>query len=358
MMLQERLHRGKENDSPSSRTRSRVQKATSLTDDTEKQRRASTNKRSRSSCDLRNDCRETDAAPLKRASSDLDNVTLQTPPSRLRSSNIEIKLKTTENTQKHAYANTVCPSPAPTIPNDILARLSARREAVASRRRQRQATPSNTPTRARYNSRQSRLQDPTWSALVKKKKTRSPRTGSSGVSKFEMDSVPEQNCPLSLLLIEIEPPTGVVRFRMTKTSEIETLKAKVNDSFKFITEALPHATKKMEQGTSGLLFQALLRNSCKSDDASTSSAIKMYASREDRAAGQCLDLTKLGGDAEMLSHRALELIELLRIKIEDDGDLGQAAKTLRDIRNFFTKVAENCQQKGGISESELLASFR
>jgi hypothetical protein len=46
-----------------------------------------------------------------------------------------------------------------------------------------------------------------------------------------------------------------------------------------------------------------------------------------------------------------------RIKIEDDGDLGQASKTLRDISSFFEKLRAACR-KQGITEADGLKKLR
>lgn len=58
----------------------------------------------------------------------------------------------------------------------------------------------------------------------------------------------------------------------------------------------------------------------------------MYATRDDRAGGSTIDLTQLGGQGKEFSRRASELCELLRIKLEDDGDLAQV------IINFFQRT--------------------
>ena len=61
--------------------------------------------------------------------------------------------------------------------------------------------------------------------------------------------------------------------------------------------------------------------------------------------------------ANALASKAKTLIEMLRIKIEDDGDLGQASKTLRDISSFFEKLRAACR-KQGITEADGLKKLR
>ena len=141
---------------------------------------------------------------------------------------------------------------------------------------------------------------------------------------------------LRQLLVELEPPCGVLRVRVETEAEIEAARGAVRDGLVLLKRGLPAAAAELGEGTLGRSFQALLAASASSAGAAGE---VMYAQREDRAAGAQLPLEQLGHErCATLAARVAALVALLRIKLEDDGDLAQAAKTLRDCANFFDRA--------------------
>lgn len=158
---------------------------------------------------------------------------------------------------------------------------------------------------------------------------------------------------LCSLLLEIEPPTGVLRIPLKRAEEVEEARARVADGMRLINEDLRAAATAIGQPTIGPLFQALLCRHASIDGPSGA----MYASRDDRAGGAELDLSAIADTIEPLSRRCVAVVQLLRIKLEDDGDLHQASKTLRDISNFFEQMDEACTA-GGLPPADALAQMR
>ena len=152
---------------------------------------------------------------------------------------------------------------------------------------------------------------------------------------------------LKQLLLEIEPPFGVLRPSLEPEANFEAAKGWVADSVKLLAVDLPAAAAAVGLGpTLGLTFQALLRRAAL-ECVSAAGDGTMYADRDDRAAGAAVELELVPGGAagaSALAIRCSKLVELLRIKLEDDGDLGQASKTLRDCTQFFGKLAEKAAQ--------------
>lgn len=152
---------------------------------------------------------------------------------------------------------------------------------------------------------------------------------------------------LKQLLLEIEPPFGVLRPKLEPESNFEAAKVWVADSVRLLSVDLPAAADAVGLGpTVGLTFQALLKRASAESVAATGDGT-MYADRDDRAAGAAVDLDLVPGGAagaSALAVRSSKLVELLRIKLEDDGDLGQASKTLRDCTQFFDKLKEKSVQ--------------
>lgn len=199
----------------------------------------------------------------------------------------------------------------------------------------------------------------TWSGLRPKKKIVSGRVTGRSFARSKMGGSPAPPKPmlvlpdpeprdpkmaeLSSLLTEIEPPCGVLRVPLTTATEIERGKSLVYDSLELISSELPSASEALGQTTLGSTFQALLARGASSANISAelSSSTKMYASRDDRTAGLSLPLELLETSRiESLASRSIAVVGLLRIKIEDDGDLDQARKTLRDCDAFFKKLEE------------------
>jgi hypothetical protein len=90
----------------------------------------------------------------------------------------------------------------------------------------------------------------------------------------------------------------------------------------------------------------------------------MYVGRDDTAAGakgKAAQLTKLPGgaaEAKALAARALKLAALLRIKIEDDGDIQTAEEALDNCQAFFADLQRVSQALGHSSAFAALALLR
>ena len=203
----------------------------------------------------------------------------------------------------------------------------------------------------------------------------------------ESDSVRSGLAELAAVLIEIELPTGVMRLPLDSDPEIAAARTNVDVCRDFITSELPAATRDVGETVAGPTFQALLEHGCWDLDQavdsggsvvaaaaavgdgdgagarqknSSTSSLQMYVVREDRAVGASINLLEIPGGApraDKLASKAKMLVEMLRIKIEDDGDLGQASKTLRDIASFFEKLTAACR-KQGITEADGLKKLR
>eukprot|EP00811_Abedinium_folium_P006102 NODE_15616_length_1040_cov_7.703176.p2 GENE.NODE_15616_length_1040_cov_7.703176~~NODE_15616_length_1040_cov_7.703176.p2 ORF type:complete len:126 (-),score=32.59 NODE_15616_length_1040_cov_7.703176:37-414(-) len=107
----------------------------------------------------------------------------------------------------------------------------------------------------------------------------------------------------------------------------------------FLDVELPSAAQALGYEVCGPVFQAMLARSIKSNlghslrpgsDRSCSVGVKSLCPDE---------VARLIAGAE-------ELCALLRIKIEDDGDLGIARRSLLDGREFFTNLAACARRKG------------
>ena len=228
---------------------------------------------------------------------------------------------------------------------------------------------------------------PTWSGL--KPRSRLKQGGLGGAGKrhnshgrdsptaarpVDGESARSGLAALAPVLIEIEMPTGVMRLPLDSDPEIAAARANVDVCRDFVANELPAAAKDVGEKVAGPTFQALLVHAYRDQavdraepgmmagDGATARQKKcsMYAVREDRAAGASIDLLGIPGGAsraDALASKAKMLIEMLRIKIEDDGDLGQASKTLRDITSFFEKLGTACR-KQGITEADGLKKLR
>eukprot|EP00035_Acanthoeca_spectabilis_P011414 m.201121 g.201121 ORF g.201121 m.201121 type:complete len:449 (-) comp15342_c0_seq2:4013-5359(-) len=258
-------------------------------------------------------------------------------------------------------ATTPTRSPSRTLfQSPVIARIEARRRAASARKAMR-----GTPGSARKTSRVDQMKaagnlERTWSGLRPRQRT--SRVGCPAPVSEEEVTIPEPprfDCGnpllngLCSLLLEIEPPTGVLRIPLKRAEEVEEARARVTDGTRLINEDLRAAATAIGQPTIGPLFQALLCRHASIDGPSGA----MYASRDDRAGGAELDLSAIADTIEPLSRRCVAVVQLLRIKLEDDGDLHQASKTLRDISNFFEQMDEACTA-GGLPPADALAQMR
>eukprot|EP00041_Stephanoeca_diplocostata_P017594 m.357887 g.357887 ORF g.357887 m.357887 type:complete len:452 (+) comp20757_c0_seq3:245-1600(+) len=236
-----------------------------------------------------------------------------------------------------------------------------------------------------------RTRSPTWSGLKKHSRTRHrPHTdnvsGASPIPRPQLSfSLPEDvHTELSLLLVEIEPPIGVLRIPLISEDDISAAKERVRDGADLVDTDLPVAAARLGRDKIGLLFQALLARGSQLDaghpaedpahvsahavregqeepgcstDPTAAAGPTMYAARDDRTAGEGLALDRIADVAVSLATRSARLVQLLRIKIEDDGDLKQASKTLRDIGQFFNRLDVLCAASS-VSVQQALAEMR
>eukprot|EP00039_Didymoeca_costata_P032814 m.39453 g.39453 ORF g.39453 m.39453 type:complete len:280 (+) comp9555_c0_seq4:113-952(+) len=210
---------------------------------------------------------------------------------------------------------------------------------------------------------------PTWSGLKKPAQSKRQRTSNySRPSKLppwespkEKQIQPTEWEKLARVLVEIEPPYGVIRLPFNTMKDIENIRVCVNSCITLINIDLPKTCEQLQIKSRGLVFQALLKEAakeCKKEDQKTDGAL--YIDREDRSAGEAIDLHKLRNSKVVvadMTKKTTELIKLLRIKIEDDGDLQQAGKTLRDCSQFFDKLRE-LATADGVSIMEGLEKLR
>jgi hypothetical protein len=145
---------------------------------------------------------------------------------------------------------------------------------------------------------------------------------------------PKQPSPLDALkplLLEIEPPFGVLRPQLVPEMSFNAVQRWVEDSLQLLQTDLPTAARALGMSTCGLTFQACLKRASAEGSATLTTGGAMYADRDDRAAGATIDLDQMDGGAAAasdLSARCSKLVGLLRIKLEDDGDLGQVRALL------------------------------
>ena len=149
---------------------------------------------------------------------------------------------------------------------------------------------------------------------------------------------------------DILPPFGVLRPMLNTDDEVRNLVTDLDDGYKLVGTDLKAVATALGETTCGLLFQALVVEGVAQQEAGTNQrrpllkrrGSLMHVGRPDNAAGKGkIDLAEVpGGRAAtaLLAARALKVVQLLRIKIEDDGDLGQAKKTLANCRTFFCKL--------------------
>lgn len=162
---------------------------------------------------------------------------------------------------------------------------------------------------------------------------------------------------LAAMLVEIEPPYGVLRDGLGEGKRFKMTKSSVSNGLSFIStlEAIT-ASHFAEMGT-GRVFQALLAIACKSQMGPT---VNMSISRDDRAGGARVSLKRLPGGmkaAKRLALKARKLTELLRVKVEDKDDLKLVERVLRDCNTFYTNLEKMCKAQK-INASTALANIR
>mmetsp|Transcript_63697 Transcript_63697/g.141835 ORF Transcript_63697/g.141835 Transcript_63697/m.141835 type:complete len:126 (+) Transcript_63697:1038-1415(+) len=102
----------------------------------------------------------------------------------------------------------------------------------------------------------------------------------------------------------------------------------------FLVESLPHAAATLDMHMLGPVFQALL--------------LRAGLGRCSSAAATTADLEHVfgKGKADKLAAAAREVCDLLRVKIEDDGDLRLAMTVLQDCERFLRGLAIVAERRG------------
>jgi len=131
----------------------------------------------------------------------------------------------------------------------------------------------------------------------------------------------------------------VLRPKLHCENDLAQVGDQVSRAIHFIAESLPHAAETLGVQPSGLVFQALL--------------LRAGLGRGNLALSVELEPILGEGKAEKLAGAARELCELLRVKVEDDGDLSLAMTVLEDCKRFFRALAVVAQGRG-ISSFQLL----
>lgn len=137
--------------------------------------------------------------------------------------------------------------------------------------------------------------------------------------------------------------TGLLRPKLSSAEELRSVQEQLDRTNNFLVESLPHAVETVGvTQVAGLVFQALLVR-----------AGLGRSSGPTRPSADELD-AKLGkAKALKLADRARELRELLRVKVEDDGDLALARQVVQDCRRFLAGLAV-CSERRGMKNWELL----
>lgn len=123
----------------------------------------------------------------------------------------------------------------------------------------------------------------------------------------------------------------LLRPKMNSEDDLLQVTDQVSRAIHFIAESLPHAAETLGVQPVGLVFQALL--------------LRAGLGRGNLAQVE-LELILGEGKVEKLAWAAKELCELLRVKVEDDGDLSLALKVLEDCKRFFRALALVAQGRG------------
>lgn len=132
---------------------------------------------------------------------------------------------------------------------------------------------------------------------------------------------------------------SLLRPSLTCAADLLAVDRQQMEALSFIDEALPRAARILGSQACGPVFQALLALSSGSNPGHSlrpGSARHISVSLENFAAK----------DIDCLVSGADQLCRLLRLKIEDDGDLGMARKALQEGHNFFSDLWRCSEQRG------------
>eukprot|EP00747_Dinoflagellata_sp_TGD_P163922 gnl/TRDRNA2_/TRDRNA2_183146_c0_seq1.p1 gnl/TRDRNA2_/TRDRNA2_183146_c0~~gnl/TRDRNA2_/TRDRNA2_183146_c0_seq1.p1 ORF type:complete len:426 (-),score=81.41 gnl/TRDRNA2_/TRDRNA2_183146_c0_seq1:89-1366(-) len=139
---------------------------------------------------------------------------------------------------------------------------------------------------------------------------------------------------------------SVIRSPITSESEMLQVEKTVSKALALVTDELPRAAAALGSKVKGPVFQALL--------ARHGHTAPGHAARE-RIGTVCLEDGPLSAEQlDVLASAAETLCSLLRIKVEDDGDLGLARAVLEDTTSFFADLSR-CASWRGMNTWELFA---
>ncbi|CAJ1337542.1 unnamed protein product [Effrenium voratum] len=140
---------------------------------------------------------------------------------------------------------------------------------------------------------------------------------------------PDEQRRLQKLAFRAREVRQLLRPQMRSEEELAKVVAQVSRCSHFLAESLPHAAETVGVRPSGLVFQALLR---RAGLGRAKPAVELEPA--------------LGGRVEKLALAAGELCQLLRVKVEDDGDLSLALKVLEDSKRFFRALSMMAEGRG------------
>eukprot|EP00933_Yihiella_yeosuensis_P022840 TRINITY_DN17900_c1_g3_i1.p1 TRINITY_DN17900_c1_g3~~TRINITY_DN17900_c1_g3_i1.p1 ORF type:complete len:159 (-),score=39.01 TRINITY_DN17900_c1_g3_i1:132-608(-) len=121
---------------------------------------------------------------------------------------------------------------------------------------------------------------------------------------------------------------GLIRLDMSNENSLREVDLRLSSAKEFLVTELPQAGEKMKLKPLGLVFQALLLHGGGGRSSSTTKG-----DSESRSA--CLLKTFGQAKADRLAAAALDLCQLIRVKVEDDGDLALARRVMEDCCRFF-----------------------
>lgn len=123
---------------------------------------------------------------------------------------------------------------------------------------------------------------------------------------------------------------GLLRPELSCAADLAEVDEQLARALDFLVETLPQAAEQLDVHPLGLVFQSLL--------------LRAGAGRGTQGPGERPSLARLDAalgqaTADRLAARARDLCGLLRVKVEDDGDLALARRVLEDCRRFFRILA-------------------
>ena len=124
-------------------------------------------------------------------------------------------------------------------------------------------------------------------------------------------------------------------------TELGETRFRIADGLELLQVALPNAVEAVPGArTKGVVFQAALAYGVGLQTAIKGPRATIYAGREDNTHGRTVTLANIAGGAEVFSERCVALVQLLRLKVEDDGDLRQAEVLLTAAASFLSEIDE------------------